>query len=175
MNTSYPMYPYGYPNNYGNYNPNNISYNPYNVQQQVQMSQMQSQPTQQVQPQNTVQRKFDVVQGKAAAEIYNVNAGEEIFLLDMDNPYIYRKARGFDNKLEPMETYDILLHKEDEEKKDVDLSAYITSEQMEDIISNEINERIKEEVDKRLSEISFAPTTASVKTSRKRMTKKDED
>lgn len=71
MNTSYPMYPYGYPNNYGNYNPNNISYNPYNVQQQVQMSQMQSQPTQQVQPQNTVQRKFDVVQGKAAAEVDN--------------------------------------------------------------------------------------------------------
>lgn len=163
MSTNYPMYPnnVGYPN-YNNY------YNPY-----IQTAYQPQPQTQQVQT-NSVQRKVDIVQGRASAEIYNVNAGEEIFLLDMDNPYIYRKARGFDNKLEPMETYDIILHQDDIEQKGIDLSGYITNEQMENIISNEIEQRIKDEVDKRLSEISFAPTTITTKPSRKKMNKVEE-
>jgi len=108
----------------------------------------------------TVQRKVDFTQGRASAEVYPVEAGQEVFLLDVDNPNIYRKARGFDNKLQPMEVYDLVIHQEVSDKPQIDLSAYMTSEQVEQAIKNE--------VDRRLSELSFKPTT-------KRNSKKEDD
>lgn len=146
-NTIYPTYP----NYYNNFNQ---AYYPY--QQTYQQNSA-------VQPSPSVQRKLDFVQGRAAADVYQVDAGQEVILVDMDNPFVYRKARGFDNKLEPMEVYDLTLHKDVIEKEEIDLSAYVTSESLEEIISNQLEQKIKEEVDRRLSEISFAPTTTHTK------------
>ena len=101
-----------------------------------------------------VQRRVDFVQGKVSAETYPVNAGEEIILVDMDNPFVYRKARGFDNVLEPMTVFDLVEHK-DEEIQQVDFTDYAT--ELETRLSKNMDKRIKEEVDKRLSEISFTP------------------
>lgn len=116
----------------------------------------------------TPQRKLDFVQGKAAAEIYNVDAGSEVILVDMDNPCVYHKVRGFDNKLEPMETYNLVLDtSEGKEPEKVDLTGYLTQEEFENRISDEIQKRIQDEVDKRLSEISFTPT-ASKRTMKKK-------
>lgn len=141
-----PMYNNMYPNMYG------YGTQPYgqinNYPYQNQMPQQMSVP----------QRKLDFIQGKAAAEIYNVEAGQEIILMDMDNPYVYRKARGLDNKLEPMETYKLVPVTEEETSEKIDLSNYLTSEEFENRISTEIDRRIKDEVEKRLSEISFTPT-----------------
>lgn len=113
-------------------------------------------PYQNQQP--TIQRKVDFVQGKISAETYPVNAGEEIILVDMDNPYVYRKARGFDNVLEPMSIYDLVEHK-DEEVKQFDINDYAA--ELETKISKGVeksmDQKIKEEVEKRLSEISFTP------------------
>ena len=91
-----------------------------------------------------------------AAEVYPVDAGTEVILFDMDNPMVYRKARGFDNKLEPMETYDLVLHKEKEEKQD---EHYLTEDEIQKIIDS----KVQKEVDKRISEISFKPATKKTK------------
>ena len=108
----------------------------------------------------TVQRKVDLVQGRAMADVYPVDAGTEVVLVDMDNPVVYRKARGFDNVMQPMEVFDLTPHKEKEAKEPkIDLSAYVKADEIDGIIE----ERIKEEVDKRLSEISFAPKKTTTK------------
>lgn len=110
-------------------------------------------------PQPTVQRKVDFVQGRAAAEIFQVNAGEEIILIDMDNPFVYRKARGFDNKLEPMQIFDLIPHVEaTEQQPQVSLDGYVKTDQVENMI--------REEVDRRMSEFTLKPT--------RRNSKKDE-
>lgn len=104
----------------------------------------------QVQP--SVQRRVEFVQGKAAAEIMQVNAGEEIILIDMDNPCVYRKARGFDNKLEPMQTFDLIPHVEQkEETPKIDLNGFVRVD--------EVEEMVKEEVERRMSEITLKPAT----------------
>ena len=105
-----------------------------------------------------VQRKVDLVQGRAMAEVYAVEAGTEVVLVDMDNPVVYRKARGFDNVMQPMEVFDLKPHKDVEEKK-VDLSGYVKSDDLDKLI----DDRIKDEVDRRLSEISFAPKKVPAK------------
>ena len=107
-----------------------------------------------VRPQPMVQRKVDFVQGKVSAETYPVNAGEEIILVDMDNPFVYRKARGFDNVLEPMAIYDLVEHKS-EEAQQINIEDYAVD--IETRLSKSMDKKIKEEVDKRLSEISFTP------------------
>lgn len=106
---------------------------------------------------------LDTVSGKTAADIYNVDMGKQAILIDIDNPVIYKKSRGMDNKLE-MEQYDLVLHKEEDKTvSKVDLNQYVKKEAIEEIVSD----RVKEEVDRRLSEISFtpAPKTTRKKTS----------
>lgn len=135
-------------------------YNPYFYQpQMVSQAQMLPQNQTQMATQPIIQRKFDIVQGKIAAETYPVDAGSELYLMDMDNPFIYRKARGFDNRLEPMEVYRLeRVTDEPKQEEKIDLSGFITQETLDNYIENEIEKRIKDEVDRRLSEISFAPT-----------------
>lgn len=119
----------------------------------------------QYQPQPTVQRKVDFVQGRAAAEVFAVNAGEEAILIDMDNPFVYRKARGFDNKLEPMQIFDLVPHVENtEQQPQINLDGYVKIEQVEDMI--------KEEVEKKMSEITLKPATT--KRARKEQIEEDE-
>ena len=51
-------------------------------------------------PQENFQRTIlDRVQGEASANIYPVQAGQEVILFDIDSPFVYRKERGLDNKL----------------------------------------------------------------------------
>lgn len=133
-------------------------YDPY-YYPQMQAAQMPVPNQMASQPMNPViQRKFDIVQGKISAETYPVNAGMELYLMDMDNPFIYRKARGFDNRLEPLEVYRLERVTDEPKEEKVDTSGFITQETLDNYIENEIEKRIKDEVDRRLSEISFAPT-----------------
>ncbi len=99
----------------------------------------------------TIQRKVDLVQGKSAADVYPVNAGEDVILIDMDNPYVYHKSRGFDNKLEPMQMFDLIPHEEKVEKvQQVNLDGYVKFDQVEQMI--------RDEVEKRMSDITLKPT-----------------
>lgn len=104
---------------------------------------------------------LDTVSGRTSADIYNVDMGKQAILIDIDNPVIYKKSRSLDNKLE-MEQYDLVLHKEEDKSvRKVDLNDYVKKDAIEEIVSD----RVKEEVDKRLSEISFTPAP---KTTRKK-------
>lgn len=128
--------------------------NPYyypNQQQQFQMPYPQ---------QLAVNRKVDFVQGgRMSAEAYPIGAGEEVILIDMDNPYVYRKARGFDNKLEPLQMFDLIPHIDQQDKaQKIDLDDYVKSEEIETIIQNKVENIVQKEVEKRMSEFSFKPT-----------------
>ena len=101
--------------------------------------------------------KLDTVSGRTAADIYNVNVGEEAVLIDIDNPCVYKKSRGADNKLE-FQIYDLVPHIEQNSQPSsppINLDEYVKA----DAIDNIVTERVKEEVERRLSEISFTPKT----------------
>ncbi|MCR5503426.1 MAG: hypothetical protein K6F53_10490 [Lachnospiraceae bacterium] len=100
--------------------------------------------------------KLDTVSGRTAVDVYNVNVGEEVILFDIDNPTVYKKHRGLDSKLET-QVFDLIPHVEApaEEPVKVNLDEYMKA----DAADKMIKDRVREEVEKRLSEISFAPRT----------------
>lgn len=142
---------------YPNYQP--TYYNPYAYYPQPTAPQAVPAPTTPpVTPAPSVpQVRLDTVSGKVGADVYNVNVGEEVILFDIDNPCVYKKSRSADNKLELL-TYDLTPHIEQESQStvpEINLDAYVTK----DAIEKMVTDRVKKEVDKRLSEISFAPKT----------------
>lgn len=145
-NNPYQQYPYPM------YYPQSMAQMPNQMQTPVNNTPVQSNPL-----------ILDTVSGRTSADIYNVDMGKQAILIDIDNPVIYKKSRSLDNKLE-MEQYDLVLHKEEDKSvPKIDLNEYVKKEAIEEIVSD----RVKEEVDKRLSEISFtpAPKTTRKKTS----------
>ena len=105
---------------------------------------------------------LDTVSGRTAADIYNVDMGKQAILIDIDNPVIYKKSRDMDNKLEMIQ-YDLIPHI-DEPKvtaPQINLDEYVRKDTVDKIVED----RVKEEVDKRLSEISFTPKTTRKKAS----------
>ena len=115
----------------------------------------------------TPQIKLDTVSGKVGADVYNVNLGEEVILFDIDNPCVYKKSRSADNKLELL-AFDLVPHIEQESQPimpEINLDEYVKK----DAIDKMVADRVKKEVDKRLSEISFAPK------SRRKSSEVDED
>ena len=107
------------------------------VQQQ---NMMQAQPV----PQNN-QPMVAFVANKTAADLFNVNPGQEAVLIDMDMPYVYRKARSADNKLQPLGWYDLVPHKEVEVVKEEELNEkYVKREDLDKIIADEVEKRMSE-------------------------------
>lgn len=103
---------------------------------------MQNQPTPQ-----TNQPMVAFVANKTAADLFNVNPGQEAVLIDMDMPYVYRKARTPDNKLQPLGWFDLVPHKEVEEgfvKEDELSEKYVKREDLDKIISDEVEKRMSE-------------------------------
>ena len=85
------------------------------------------------------------VANKTAADLFNVNPGQEAVLIDMDMPYVYRKARSADNKPQPLGWYDLVPHKEAEVIKEDELSEkYVKREDLDKIISDEVEKRMSE-------------------------------
>lgn len=101
--------------------------------------------------QAVISPKFDVVQGELAANMYQTENGQEVILMDMDNPYVYKKRRGLDGKLDPIEKYKLV--KEEETPVD-NLKDYVRQEELQAIIEN----IVKNEVEKKLSDITLKPT-----------------
>jgi len=122
--------------------PNYADYLQWVQQQNV----MQNQPI----PQQGGQPLVAFVANKTAADLFNVNPGQEAVLIDMDMPYVYRKVRTPDNKLQPLGWFDLVPHKEAEAVKEEELSEkYVKREDLDRIIS--------EEVEKRMSEVFSKP------------------
>ena len=137
---NYPNYP-NYPQQMYQYTPTS----PYNGYTATQNNSMNNLPP--TQTQAPISPKFDVVQGALAADMYQVENGQEIILMDMDNPYVYRKKRNIDGKLEPMKRFKLV---EEEENPVVD---FVKQEEVENIVEK----LVKREVEKKLSEITLKP------------------
>ena len=97
---------------------------------------------------------IDRVQGEAAANIYPVQAGQEVILLDIDNPYIYRKERGLDNKLTQKRFRLVEDEIVEDNKPKVDLAEYVKIDDVALMIS--------EAVDRKMSEYTLKPTKKKV-------------
>lgn len=127
-----------------------IPQNAYNAQISPQNNQVVNMST--AQNQTPISPKFDVVQGELAANMYHTENGQEVILMDMDNPYVYKKRRGADGKLEPIEKYKLV--KEEEAPVADSLKDYVRQEELQAIIEN----IVKNEVEKKLSDITLKPT-----------------
>lgn len=117
--------------------PNYYDYLMWLEQQKVAMNQ---QNTQQSQP--VSQPILAYVQNRTAAELFNVNPGQTAILVDMDSPVVYRKERQQDNTLLPLGVFDLVRHVEKEPVSD--LNGYVKREDLNKIISEEIDKRMAE-------------------------------
>lgn len=117
--------------------PNYYDYLMWLEQQKAAMSQP---ATQNQQPAN--QPILAYVQNRTAAELFNVNPGQTAILVDMDSPVVYRKERQQDNTLLPLGVFDLVRHVEKEPVSD--LNGYVKREDLNKIISEEIDKRMAE-------------------------------
>lgn len=133
---TYPQY---YPN-YPNY-PQYQAYQP--VQQAIQ------QPTQ-----NNTQNLGIMawVQSEEEGIKYPLSTGQSIFLMNQNADYLYMKSVDQLGKTTFIKKK--LVDETDSKEPQIDLSGYIRKDEIEDLI----NEKVQEEVEKRVSEISFRPT-----------------
>ena len=122
-------------------------------QPQMSVKNLQSNNIPQQTQQTPVSPKFDVVQGQLAADMYQTENGQEVILLDMDNPYVYRKKRGLDGKLEPLKKFKLVEETESETK--IDMTEYVK----QDDIQKLIEKTVRSEVEKKLSEMTLKPST----------------
>jgi len=132
MYSSYPNYYQNYPNYQQNY----------------------QQPTQPTQPSPPVQQSQILAWVRSEEEGINfpLNAGQSIFLMNLNEPYLYMKS--VDQLGKPTFIKKRLIDESD--NKEVNLSEYIKKEEIDDLITN-IVQKI---VDKKMSEFSFKPTKA---------------
>ena len=100
------------------------------------------------QPQQPIQQNFmpilSYVANRTAADLFNVNFGQSAILVDMDNPVVYKKTRGTDGKLLPLEIYDLVKHEEKAPVSAVNLDGYVRYEDIDRIVAEEVEKRITE-------------------------------
>lgn len=95
--------------------------------------------------QQMVQPILSYVANKTAADLFNVNPGQDAILIDMDMPYVYKKSRGADGKLLPLEMYELVPFKEKETiQQAVNLEGYVRYEDINNIVAKEVDKRISE-------------------------------
>lgn len=93
----------------------------------------------------TMQPILSYVANKTAADLFNVNPGQSAILIDIDSPQIYKKSRGADGKLLPLEIFDLTPHKEPVAASTaVNLDGYVRYEDLNRIVSDEVEKRITE-------------------------------
>jgi hypothetical protein len=93
---------------------------------------------------------IDRVQGEASADVYPCHPGQEVILIDMDNPIVYRKSRGMDNKLERQRFRLVPDEKTEEPKQKIDLAGYVKEADIAQIVADA--------VEKKMSEYTLRPT-----------------
>lgn len=131
--------------NYPNYYPNFSNY-----QQQIPMQQ----PPQPMQVPNQI---LAWVKNEDEAVNFPLNIGQSIFLMSQREPFLYSKSV---DQLGKVTFVKKRLVDEGGNEESEQLKDYIRREELENLISD----RIREEIDKKMSEISFKP--AKTKTSK---------
>ena len=140
----YPQFSQGYGQQY--------QQTPYMAQIQPQNQQMANLPQNNLS--SLVSPKFDVVQGELAASMYQAENGQEVILIDRDNPFVYKRKRTADGKLEPLEKYK-LVKVEDQEPSGVDMKEFVRQEEIGAIVESVV----KNEIEKKFSEMTLKPST----------------
>lgn len=127
--------------------------------QNFQRVQQAGNPYMQQVPQMQYPKVADYVQGELAATIYPVGYNQEVNLIDIDNPArLYRKSRDANGKLSPLQKFKLVP--DDESKNDTpDMTGYVKSDEILDLITETVENAVQKEVEKRLSEISFKPAS----------------
>ena len=131
------MYPYPSYQNYPQYQP---------YQQPIQQN------IQQPVPQIQTQQILAWVQSEEEAVKYPLSAGQSLFLMNQNDSYHYMKSVDQLGKTTFIKKR--LVDESGNQEKEIDLSAYITREELENLI----NDKIQKEVERRVSQISFKPT-----------------
>lgn len=94
--------------------------------------------------QGFMQPILSYVANRTAADLFNVNFGQSAILVDMDAPFIYKKSRGVDGKLLPLEIYDLIKHEDQVIAPTVNLEGYVRYEDIDRIVAEEVEKRITE-------------------------------
>ena len=81
------------------------------------------------------------VANRTAAELFNVLPNQRAILVDSDAPYVYVKQRSADNRLLPLEVYDLVPHVE---KAEPTMDGYVKYEDLNRIVSEEVEKKITE-------------------------------
>jgi len=136
--TNYQPYSTYYPN-FGNY------------QQQQPMQQ----PIQQ--PMQVPNQILAWVKNEEEAVNFPLNIGQSIFLMSQSEPFLYSKSVDQLGKV----TFVKKRLVDEGGNKDEELKDYIRREELENLISD----KIREEIDKKMSEISFKPANTKTKKS----------
>lgn len=118
--------------------PNYYDYLQWLDQQKMAMNQ----PMNQQMNQNVNQPILAYVANRTAADLFNVMPGQTAILVDIDAPFVYRKERQQDNTLLPLRVFDLVQHVEKEPAKD--MNGYVKREDLDRIISEEVEKRISE-------------------------------
>lgn len=138
---NYPNYS-TYPNYYQNYSSYQPQYQP------VQMSQ----PTASPPVTNTQNQILAWVASEEEGTNFPLNPGQSIFLMNQKEPYLYMKSVDQLGKTTFIKKR--LVDESDTPENKIDLTKYITREELENLITD----KIQKEVEKRVSQISFKPT-----------------
>lgn len=99
---------------------------------------------QQERPQQNFMPILSYVANRTAADLFNVNFGQSAILVDMDSPYVYKKSRGTDGKLLPLEIYNLVKQEEQVMTPTVNLEGYVKYEDIDRIVAKEVEKRITE-------------------------------
>lgn len=116
--------------------PNYYDYLQWIEQQKMQINQPMNQ-------QSVNQPVLAYVANRTAAELFNVGPGQTAILVDIDAPFVYRKERQANNTLLPLMVYDLVQHVE-KEPVVADMNGYVRREDLDKIISEEVEKRIAE-------------------------------
>ena len=81
------------------------------------------------------------VANRTAAELFNVLPNQRAILVDSDAPFVYVKQRAADNRLLPLEVYDLVPHVE---KVAPTMDGYVKYEDLNRIVSEEVEKKITE-------------------------------
>lgn len=118
--------------------PNYYDYLQWLEQQKMQMNQ-----PMQMNQQAANQPVLSYVANRTAADLFNVIPGQTAILVDIDSPFVYRKERQQDNTLLPLRVYDLVPHVE-KEPVVADMKGYVRREDLDRIISEEVEKRMAE-------------------------------
>lgn len=112
------------------------------------------------QPQTPVQSTgIQWVQGKSAAQAFNVMPGQTVMLMDSESPTLYLKSTDQSGRPLPMTVYDLVERKDEEKPKASETTDYVKLSELEDYIRwNDAEKLVEQIVDKKMSEFSFSPS-----------------